>query len=227
LARRGPLEDPSGGSRGRHQRSFYRREQGRREDKSYDPRRFARRGCRGARFRSSIQDTAQASNCALRRASSEARSAQIGIIPSTLWDDPDLRWLTGFNEAEGHSYVNRESYEEMLWWLLLPELFKLVNMAVPTRSAASAIGNKVDKALAELEKAGYRVDALFKPEKPAGPSTPKSAAQPDASELVAVVLGSKSESNDAERSTEELEPEEPVAAKPVGPTNPDGPPENY
>ncbi|HEY1987695.1 MAG TPA: alpha-amylase family glycosyl hydrolase [Terracidiphilus sp.] len=157
---------------------------------------------------------------------------QSEIIPAGLWKDPDLRWLTGFNEAEGHSYVIRESYEEMLWWLLLPDLFKLVNMAVPTRAAASAISSKIDKTLTDLEKAGYRVDNLLKPDKPsptddAVARDKKSGAEPDASELVAVALGSKVESSSPEPDPEGLDPEEPVAAKPVGPTDPDGPPENY
>src|SRR5581483_2963606 len=46
-------------------------------------------------------------------------------IPASLWQDPDVRWLTGYNEAEGHAYVIRECYEEFLWWLALPELLKL------------------------------------------------------------------------------------------------------
>ena len=153
------------------------------------------------------------------------------LVPPALWQDPDVRWLTGFNEAEGHAYVNREAYEELLWWLHLPDLFKLVNMAVPTRSAAAAINTKVVEAITELEKAGYRVDALLKSEDPATtPPSEKPAtspSQPDAAELVSVALGSKSGSAEPEPAPEELEPEEPVAAKPVGPKNPQGPPENY
>ena len=53
------------------------------------------------------------------------------VIPAALWKDPDVRWLTGFNEADGHTYVIREPYEELLWWLSLPSLLKLANMSCP------------------------------------------------------------------------------------------------
>jgi hypothetical protein len=51
-----------------------------------------------------------------------------------LWRDPDVRWLTGVHEAQGHAYLVREPYEELLWWLLMPSLLRL---------------------------AGYRIDALL------------------------------------------------------------------
>src|SRR5947207_11605288 len=40
-------------------------------------------------------------------------------IPAVLWQDPDVRWLTGYNEPELHAYVNRELYAELLWSLSL------------------------------------------------------------------------------------------------------------
>ena len=46
-----------------------------------------------------------------------AKPSDASRIPASFWQDPDVRWLTGYNEAEGHSYVNREQYEELLWWL--------------------------------------------------------------------------------------------------------------
>jgi glycosidase len=129
------------------------------------------------------------------------------VIPAALWKDPDVRWLTGYNEADGHTYVIREPFEELLWWLSLPSLLKLANMAVPTRNAASAIAARIKEALAAVEKAGYRIDTLFQPEA-AEPDTPAQPAAPAAVKPVAVGVES-----------------EQAPAKPVHPV--DGPPEDY
>ena len=58
-------------------------------------------------------------------------------IPAALWQDPDVRWLTGYNEAEGHAYVNREQYAELLWWLSLPNFSRWPTWPEPRRAAAS------------------------------------------------------------------------------------------
>ena len=78
----------------------------------------------------------------------------------TLWLDPDVRWLTGVHSAEDHEYLVRESYEELLWWLLLPSLLELSGAGTPERSALESLSQRVDLALAQAEKAGYRVDEL-------------------------------------------------------------------
>ena len=141
-------------------------------------------------------------------------------IPASLWQDPDVRWLTGYNEAEGHAYVNREQYEELLWWLALPELLKVAGMAAPTRSAAAAVKQPIDEAMTALEKAGYRVDMLVKGTQPA----PVDEAD---AELESTLPVSKAGVSATAPSPGELEPEEPVKAKAVGPVDPDGPPEDY
>jgi hypothetical protein len=82
-------------------------------------------------------------------------------LASALWMDPDVRWLTGVHEAEGHFYLVRESYEELLWWLLMPSLLKLAGEAAPKRSAVEALSKTVAEALATAEAEGYRVDALL------------------------------------------------------------------
>ncbi len=82
-----------------------------------------------------------------------------------LWLDPDVRWLCGVHEAEGHYYLVRERYEELLWWLLMPSLLRLAGETVPSQMAANraAVGTMsrtIEEALAAAEAAGYRVDLL-------------------------------------------------------------------
>jgi hypothetical protein len=77
-----------------------------------------------------------------------------------LWSDPDVRWLTGVHEAEGHSYFVREQYEALLWWLQVPSLLRLAAEALPSPAAVAAVSLAIENSLAVAESAGYRVDRL-------------------------------------------------------------------
>jgi len=92
----------------------------------------------------------------------EPRSLSPTLWPA-LWSDSDVRWLTGVHEAEGHSYLVRELYEELLWWLQMPSLLRLAGEALPGASAVAAISRTVEESLAAAEAAGYRVDLLSGP----------------------------------------------------------------
>jgi hypothetical protein len=65
------------------------------------------------------------------------------------------------HEAEGHAYLVRERYEELLWWLLMPSLLCLAGEPKLDRKAISQIGKLVDEALESAEAAGYRIDRLL------------------------------------------------------------------
>jgi len=99
---------------------------------------------------------------ALAPADSQASASQAtsGLVPS-LWLDPDVRWLTGAHEAGGHSYLVREPYEELLWWMQMPSLLRLAGEPALDRKAIIQMGNCVDEALASAEAAGYRIDTLL------------------------------------------------------------------
>jgi hypothetical protein len=89
---------------------------------------------------------------------------RIALSPA-LWLDPDVRWLCGVHEAEGHDYLVRESYEELLWWLLMPSLLRLAGETAPSKVAANraavrTMNRTIDEALAAAAAAGYRVDLL-------------------------------------------------------------------
>jgi glycosidase len=82
-------------------------------------------------------------------------------LSSALWLDPDVRWLTGVHEAEGHAYLVREPYEELLWWLLMPSLLRLAGETAPNKTAVEEMSRTVEEALATAEAAGYRLDTLL------------------------------------------------------------------
>ena len=87
---------------------------------------------------------------------------QVALAPA-LWLDPDVRWLSGVHEAEGHFYLIRERYEELLWWLLMPALLHLAAEPTPSRAAVDELSKKVANALDSAESAGYRINALLGP----------------------------------------------------------------
>ena len=91
-----------------------------------------------------------------------AHDEKVALVPA-LWLDPDVRWLCGVHESEGHFYLIRELYEELLWWLLMPSLLRLAGETAPSRAAVEELSKTVAAALASAEAAGYRIDALLSP----------------------------------------------------------------
>jgi glycosidase len=91
---------------------------------------------------------------------SQADNAE-SMMPPDLWQDPDVRWLTGVHVADGHEYVVREPYEELLWFLSLPTLLHLAAEPAHYDVILSAQIEEIEASLADLESAGYRVDRLI------------------------------------------------------------------
>jgi glycosidase len=92
-------------------------------------------------------------------ATSQSFIEKLALAPA-LWLDPDVRWLCGVHEAEGHVYLIRERYEELLWWLMMPSLLQLAGETAPSRVAVAELSETVAAALASAEAASYRVDLL-------------------------------------------------------------------
>jgi glycosidase len=84
---------------------------------------------------------------------------RVALTPS-LWRDPDVQWLAGVHEAEGHIYFVREGYEELLWWLQLPALLAQAIAVRPDRAVLADLSLTVEEALATAEAAGFRLDEL-------------------------------------------------------------------
>jgi glycosidase len=179
--------------------------------------------------------SALASEAASRTPAPPKRTAEDLLIPAQLWGDPDICWLTGAHVSGDATYLVREKYEELLWWLQLPALFTMAEATTPQRTEAALIRSKIDRALATLEAAGYRLDKLLEPEKPEPePPAPSGAKALSASAPSSRSGATKSAPKSVPRTgkldepdPEDLRPQEPVAAHPVGPVNPDGPPEEY
>jgi len=94
-------------------------------------------------------------------ATAAASEAEKVALAPALWHDPDVRWLTGLHETEGHFYLVREQYEELLWWLLMPSLLSLAAETAPSTAAIAQLSKTVSEALATVEEAGYRMDEML------------------------------------------------------------------
>jgi hypothetical protein len=75
-----------------------------------------------------------------------------------FWADADVRWLAGLNQSEGVTYLNKEAYEELLWWLELPSLLAVA--LDPSESLVSAIETHIATHTAAAAKAGYDLSKI-------------------------------------------------------------------
>jgi hypothetical protein len=78
-----------------------------------------------------------------------------------LWSDPDVRWLTGVHDAGAHTYLVREPYEELLWWLQMPALLNIAGQPSPSKAEVRALSKRVQDLLMAAEKAGYRLQSML------------------------------------------------------------------
>jgi hypothetical protein len=104
-------------------------------------------------------------------------------LSAALWQDPDVRWLSGLHPAGGHEYLVRESYEELLWWLLMPSLLRLAGEPAPRARTVRQMSKTVEEALATAEAANYRIDTLLAP--PEATETAEALEPAEESEIVA------------------------------------------
>jgi glycosidase len=160
----------------------------------------------------------------------EGEAAPSPVLWPSLWQDADVRWLCGVHPAEGHDYLVRERYEELLWWLLMPSLLRLAGESAPGRVASNrasvrTMSLSLNEALATTEAAGYRVDLLLAPAdvevaaaiEPVAESEAASISEP---EPIAEAAPVPEEQLDSTEEPEPAEPEieaavEPAAAEPI------------
>ena len=141
-------------------------------------------------------------------------------FPPALWLDPDVRWLTGVHRAGPQEFLVRESYEELLWWLLMPSLLRLAGETSPSRiagdrTAVQAMNCNIDKALAAAEAASYRVELLMPPvaaEEPVPEATPVAEPSVEAAEVATEAL---TEAPIEAAAEQEPEPEPPTESAPA------------
>ncbi len=72
-----------------------------------------------------------------------------------FWQDADVRWLTGLNEANGRTWINRESLEEMMGVLQMPTL-----MLARAEGASGPEEEPLVEVVERAQRAGYDLDRM-------------------------------------------------------------------
>jgi glycosidase len=80
--------------------------------------------------------------------------------PFSWIHDPDVAWVIGVHQHEGATYVNKEQFEKLLWWMALRDLVKPTRKARPGKEEIRAIQDQISRRMETLEQGGYRVEAL-------------------------------------------------------------------
>jgi hypothetical protein len=86
--------------------------------------------------------------------------AKQALQSESFWQDPDVAWLAGISESLGKTYVNKECFEELLWWLELPELIEKAEQEALTAKAFAEIEQRITTACAAAQEAGYELKNL-------------------------------------------------------------------
>jgi hypothetical protein len=99
-----------------------------------------------------------------------------------LWADGDFRWLACLSESGGVTYVNKECFEELTWWLQVPALIRAAGLNGDARAEATDVVERfVGEANAAAESAGYDLAKLLAIlSGSAAPETEDTAAERDA-----------------------------------------------
>jgi len=102
------------------------------------------------------------------------------LADEALWSDGDVRWLACLSESQGVTYVNKECFEELLWWLQVPQLLKANG---PEDFAG--IEEFVETAGAAVVEAGYDLRKLREILAPKAVAVEEEAVEPVADEVEA------------------------------------------
>lgn len=79
---------------------------------------------------------------------------------ATWIQDPDVAWLMGLHQHEGVSYVVKEQFERLLWWMALPLLIELARATRPDTEKIIAVREQIAARIEAMARSGYRVEAL-------------------------------------------------------------------
>lgn len=74
--------------------------------------------------------------------------------------DPDVAWLIDVHQHDGVSYLVKEHFERLLWWMALRDLLNCAAESRPELEQLAAISDGVKLILSSVAKGGYRVEAL-------------------------------------------------------------------
>ena len=81
--------------------------------------------------------------------------------PFSWIHDPDVAWLIGVHEWQGERFFNKESFQQLLWWMSLPLLLDIAASEEPDPQKLANIERELASRINAAEQSGYRVEALL------------------------------------------------------------------
>ncbi len=75
----------------------------------------------------------------------------------TFWKDGDVRWLVSANESGGLLYLNKEAFDELLWWMEMAALAVAAEEGGGDTEAFAGIKRRFQAASVAAADAGYEV----------------------------------------------------------------------
>ncbi len=103
--------------------------------------------------------------------------SKTGALSPSLWNDPDVRWLTGVHMAGDHTYFVCEPYEELVWWMQMPALVRLAAEITPSKAKVGEMNQLIQKALLAASESDYQLDKLLDMTQPKPAATTPGAAE--------------------------------------------------
>ncbi len=81
--------------------------------------------------------------------------------PFSWLQDPDVAWLIGVHSYQDVRYFNKESYEQLLWWMALPALLRIAAKPKPDPAAVEMLEEQIEARSRAAAEAEYQIDGLF------------------------------------------------------------------
>src|SRR5579859_8109320 len=96
---------------------------------------------------------------AARLRASFAHSSLV-IAPFNWLHDPDVAWVVGIHKYEDVSYLVKEQFERLLWWMNLRALLEIAAVQPPDVEKLLTVQKQIKVRMLAAQDAGYRVETL-------------------------------------------------------------------
>src|SRR5579859_5805240 len=96
---------------------------------------------------------------AARLRASFAHSSLV-IAPFNWLHDPDVAWVVGIHKYEDVSYLVKEQFERLLWWMNLRALLEIAATQPPDVEKLLTVQKQIKVRMLAAQDAGYRVETL-------------------------------------------------------------------
>ncbi len=80
--------------------------------------------------------------------------------PFSWIHDPDVAWLIGVHQYEGASYLVKEDFERLLWWMALASLLDIAREQHPDLDRFDLVREEINDRMKVIADGGYKVEVL-------------------------------------------------------------------